>query len=125
MPTLETKQVVCLEILFLKRDLLAVIPTDYNNSLTSSNLTSLVRERDQSPSIVQITTDLLFRSEEGSESESCCLWYKENGWSRLFPLNPNGKAATSKLWWENMKTFLTAKNGLQIFESEILIIVLP
>ena len=72
---------VCLEILVLKRDLLSVLPTDYNKSLLHQILTWLVRERDQSPSTV-VTTDLLFRSEGESEPESSCLWCKENVWSR-------------------------------------------
>ena len=57
-------------------------------------------------------------------SESCRLWCKENGYSRLFPLNPNGKEAARKLRRENTETFLTAKQRLESFQNGILVIVL-
>ena len=45
--TLKVKQVICLESLYLKKDLVAVLPTGYGKSLVFQVLPRLLREREE------------------------------------------------------------------------------
>ena len=44
---LKVKQVICLESLYLKKDLVAVLPTGYRKSLVFQVLLRLLREREE------------------------------------------------------------------------------
>ena len=44
---LKVKQVICLESLYLKKDLVAVLPTGYGKSLVFQVLLRLLREREE------------------------------------------------------------------------------
>jgi len=65
---LKVKQVICLESLYLKKDLVAVLPTGYGKSLVFQVLPYLLKERDATkswsnaqvvgPSVVVVVTPL-------------------------------------------------------------------
>ena len=56
---LKVKQVICLESLYLKKDLVAVLPTGYGNSLVFQVLPRLLREREETRATTSVTKSVV------------------------------------------------------------------
>ncbi|XP_068756880.1 probable ATP-dependent DNA helicase RecS [Montipora capricornis] len=57
---LKVKQVICLESLYLKKDLVAVLPTGYGKSLVFQVLPRLLREREETRATTSVTKSVVF-----------------------------------------------------------------
>ncbi|XP_068704636.1 putative ATP-dependent DNA helicase Q1 [Montipora foliosa] len=56
---LKVKQVICLESLYLKKDLVAVLPTGYGKSLVFQVLPRLLREREKTRATTSVTKSVV------------------------------------------------------------------
>ena len=56
---LKVKQIICLESLYLKKDLVAVLPTGYGKSLVFQVLPRLLREREETRATTSVTKSVV------------------------------------------------------------------
>ena len=56
---LKVKQVICRESLYLKKDLVAVLPTSYGKSLVFQVLPRLLREREKTRATTSVTKSVV------------------------------------------------------------------